>query len=230
MFRSCVTDRRLLVLLDDAVSERQVRSLMPGSDRSAVIVTARIRLEGLEASQLVALGPFEPGEAIDLLQKIIGISRVRAEPGAAADIVRMCGYLPLAVRIAAVRLSLHPGWSLGEFADRLRDEWHRLDELVAGDLDVRDRFARSYRRLNRRQRQTLSVIGTLRTPEFDLARIAPLLGVPIHDAETLVEGLVDSGLLDVCEVNTGAHSRYHVQELVRLFAQAQRARIAAGPH
>ena len=106
--------QRVLVVLDDAADEAQVRPLLPGSAGCAVLVTSRSRLAALAGSHGVSLGALPPDQASGLLAAIIGADRAAAEPDAVAEIARLCGHLPLALRIAGARLvSRPPGRSRG---------------------------------------------------------------------------------------------------------------------
>ncbi|MFC7589806.1 BTAD domain-containing putative transcriptional regulator [Nonomuraea antimicrobica] len=137
LYRSTTARRRLLVVLDDAADEAQVRPLLPTGPGSLTLVTSRSPLAGLEAARAYELGLLDEDEAVALLAGVAGHERVGAEPEAALRIVRLCGHLPLALRIAGSRLARRPGWTLGHLAGRLGDERRRLDELSAGDLAVR---------------------------------------------------------------------------------------------
>ncbi|HSO56430.1 MAG TPA: helix-turn-helix domain-containing protein, partial [Actinomycetes bacterium] len=137
MYRARLADRRVLVVLDNAASEAQVRPLLPGGPGCAVLVTSRRRLSGLEGARLVELEVLTPRQAMELLSRVVGATRTAAEPEAATAIVAYCGYLPLAVRIAGAKLAARRRWSLRRLADRLADERGRLSELSAGDLEVR---------------------------------------------------------------------------------------------
>jgi hypothetical protein len=132
-YRSRLADRRVLVVLDNAASEAQVRPLLPASPGCAVLVTSRARLSGLEAAHPLTLDVLEADQAVELLATLAGPGRVAAEPEAAATIVGLCGWLPLAVRIAGARLAGRPQWRLALLAERLADEHRRLDELATGD-------------------------------------------------------------------------------------------------
>jgi hypothetical protein len=145
LYRSLIADRRVLVVLDNAASEEQVRPLLPSGSRSAALITSRTRLSGLEAARPLRLDVLRPDEAVKLFARVVGEHAVAAEPEAARAIVGYCGCLPLAVRIAAVRLAVHPGRTLHTLAQRLGDERRRLQELRVGDLDVRASLALSYR-------------------------------------------------------------------------------------
>jgi DNA-binding SARP family transcriptional activator len=143
-YRSGLADRQLLVVLDNAASEAQVRPLLPASRGCAALITSRAHLGGLEAAHLLTLEVLEAEQAVALLAKLAGPERVAAEPEAAQAIVQLCGRLPLAVRIAGARLAARPQWRLALLAERLADERRRLDELATGDLEVRASVALSY--------------------------------------------------------------------------------------
>src|SRR5262249_4260662 len=144
-FRSLAARRRLLVLLDNARSAEQVRPLLPGSTTCGVLVTSRQVLATLEGARCMHLDVLPEDQALQLLGRVTGSERVADEPEAAAELVRRCGRLPLAVRIAGARLVARPGWSIEELAERLADATRRLEELQAGELAVRASFEVSVR-------------------------------------------------------------------------------------
>ncbi|MFI6318150.1 BTAD domain-containing putative transcriptional regulator [Nonomuraea sp. NPDC050556] len=207
LFRSRLSGRRVLVVLDDAADEGQVRPLVPGNAGCAVLVTSRRRLSGLEGARHAEIEVFEPEWAVDLLAGIAGAARVRAEPEAAAEIVRLCGRLPLAVRIAAARLAARPLWSLSRFAVLLSDERRRLSELAVGDLEVRASLALSREGLSRDARAAFPLLALLDQPWI------PAFAAHAVCPPGVVEELVDARLLD--EV---AEDRYHFHDLTRLYA------------
>jgi hypothetical protein len=194
LYRSRLADRQVLVVLDNAVDEAQVRPLLPGSPGCAVIVTSRAPL-GVIPAHLTVLDVLTPGQAIELLEAIIGQDRVAAEPTAAAAIVELCGRLPLALRIAGARLATKPHWRLARLADRLGDERNRLDELRAGDLEVRTSFMLSYQGRSDDERRLFRLLGLLHSPDFTAWMAAALLDAPVVVAEDLLERLVEVQLL-----------------------------------
>ncbi|MBF9129618.1 winged helix-turn-helix domain-containing protein [Plantactinospora sp. S1510] len=232
-FRDAVHDRRLLVVVDDARSAAQVRPLLPGGSAGAVIVTSRQRLTGLEGAAHLGLATFEPAEAVGLLERIVGSGRVATEPEAVAEIARLCGYLPLAVRIAAARLAARPHWRLGQLAERLRDELNRLDELATDDLEVRASLGLSYRSLAEPARRMLRLSSLLDAPDVPAWIGAAMLDVTPSRAEGLLESLVDASLLELIPGTsvelpepTGpsvGEPRYGMHDLVRLFARERAA-------
>ena len=219
LFRTVLTGRRVLVLLDDASAEGQVRPLLPGAPGCAAVVTSRLPLDGLEGAGRVGLDVLDPGTAVALLARITGRERVDAEPEAAAEIVRLCGYVPLAVRIAGARLSHRRHRTLGWLAETLRDERHRLDELAAGDLAVRASFRLSYQRLDPVTRRLFRLLGLLEAPDFGEWVAAALLDVPYRTGLEHVEALVDAQLLTVTGTDPRGRPRLRHHDLVRLYAR-----------
>jgi DNA-binding SARP family transcriptional activator len=218
-YRSQLADRRVLVVLDNAAAEAQVRPLLPGSDGCAVLVTSRVRLGGLEAAHPLPLDVLEAGQAVALLARLAGPGRVAAEPEAAAAIVRLCGWLPLAVRIAGARLAGRSQWRLALLAERLADEHRRLHELAAGDLEVRASLALSYQGRGEQERRLFRLLGLLVAPSFPAWVASALLGVGLAEAEGLLERLVDAQLVEAAGQDQAGQLRYRLHDLLRVYAR-----------
>jgi DNA-binding SARP family transcriptional activator len=218
LYRSLLAGRRVLVVLDDAASERQVRPLLPSQSGCGAIVTSRAPLSGLETAEQLRLDVLQPDDAVQLLGRVAGHERVAAEPEAADDIVGLCGYLPLGVLIAGARLAARRGWPLRVLAARLGDERRRLDELVSGDLEVRASVELSYRALGERERRGFRLLGLLGLPDFAPWLLAPVLDGSVAEAERMVDRLADAQLLDFAGVDGTGQVRYRLHDLVRLFA------------
>jgi DNA-binding SARP family transcriptional activator len=219
MYRSLVADRRVLVLLDDAEDERQLRQLMPAGAQCGVVVTARGRITGLPGTHPIQLGMLDDAEAVLLLSFIAGTNRVRGEPQGARALARLCGGLPLALRIAGARLAARPHWRLSSLVDRLEDGRRRLGELSHGDLDVRASLALSYQGLVPAAQVLLRRIGLLDAPDFPAWAAAALLDTSLVEADQLIDSLVDAQLLEVTgRAVTGGH-RYRCHDLIRDFAR-----------
>lgn len=219
LYRARLSDRRILVVLDNAADEAQVRPLLPGSPGCAVLVTSRRRLAGLEGAATVDLDVMEPDQAIELLGKVAGSERVAAEPEAASMLAHLCGYLPLAVRIAGARLAARRHRRLAGYATRLQDERRRLGELRAGDLEVRASFALSYQALSKDEQQMFRLLGLLNGPDFAAWVAAALLDCALEVAEDLVERLVDAQLLEAGGEDATGLIRYRFHDLLRVFAR-----------
>ncbi|MDI9886854.1 BTAD domain-containing putative transcriptional regulator [Streptomyces sp. HNM0645] len=215
LFRSLLDGRRVLVLLDNARDAAQIRPLLPGTAGCAALVTSRVRMVDLAGAHLVDLDVMSPDEALQLFTRIVGEERVTAEREAALDVVAACGFLPLAIRIAASRLAARRTWTVSVLAAKLADERCRLDELQAGDLAVKATFELGYGQLEPAQARAFRLLGLADGPDISLTAAAATLGLPEHDTEDLLEALVDTSLLE-----SAAPGRYRFHDLVRLYARA----------
>ncbi|MGW1172312.1 BTAD domain-containing putative transcriptional regulator [Kitasatospora sp. NPDC002543] len=220
LYRSLLANRRMLILLDNARDADQIRPLIPGVSGCAVLATSRSRLAGIPGAQLFDVEELTPQEALALFSAIVGEQRVAAEPEAAMAVVTACGFLPLAVRIAAARLASRPRWSVSDLARRLADQRRRLDELQLGNLAVETTIGLGYGQLSVDEARAFRLLALIDSPDIPLAAAAALLGVDEYTAEDLVEALVEANML---ECFTPGRYRYH--DLLRLYAQRQNERI-----
>ncbi len=223
-YRTLLSRRRILIVLDDAANEQQVRPLLPGSVTCSVLVTSRNRLCGLDGAHLVELDMLSVDEATTLLARIAGVERIGAAPEAAAEIVASCGNLPLAVRVAGARLATRRQWTPRLLANRLTDERRRLDELSAGDQQIRASIEMSFRSLEPAAQTAIRRLGYLGLSEFRSWVVAYALGVKIGVAEQVVEYLVDAHLVDYTFVDDAGQARYRLHDLVRIYAREQAER------
>ncbi len=220
-FRTELADRRVLLVLDDAISEAQVRPLLPGAATCAAVVTSRNRLAGLAGARLVDLGSMSTDEATEFLRRVVGDSRVTEDPQACVDIVERCGNLPLAVRIAGARLTSRRQLTPKALADRLSDERRRLDELRVGDQAIRACVELSYRALRSDAQCGLRRLALLGYGGFPLWVVAAAADTDLLSAEDLAERLVDAHLLEHLYLPADGQVRYRMHDLVRLYALEQ---------
>ncbi|MEV7655017.1 BTAD domain-containing putative transcriptional regulator [Streptomyces anulatus] len=224
LYRSTLDGRRILILLDNAHDAAQIRPLLPGTPGCAALVTSRVRMVDLAGAHLVDLDVMSPEEALQLFTRIVGAERVGAEREAALDVVAACGFLPLAIRIAASRLAARRTWTVSVLAAKLADERRRLDELQAGDLAVKATFELGYGQLEPAQARAFRLLGLADGPDISLAAAAAVLNLHPHVAEDLLEALVDTSL-----VESAAPGRYRYHDLVRLYARACAERDEQSP-
>ena len=224
MYRNLVADRRILVVLDDAVDESQVAPLLPGSGTAAVMITSRRQLAGLAGATHIETGVLDAASSLDLLGRIAGADRVHTQSAAAAAVAGHCGHLPLALRIAGARLATRPHWDIQRLADRLADETKRLDELRHGDLGIRVNISLSYDNASAQARRLLRRLALLEIPVFSGWLAAALLNGPVEDAEDVLDDLVATRLIETAGDGSGVHSQYRFHDLIRVFA---RERLAA---
>ncbi|WP_328478765.1 tetratricopeptide repeat protein [Actinoplanes sp. NBC_00393] len=210
LWRTEVARRRVLVVFDNAGSSEQVADLLPTAPGSLALVTSRRRLAGLDGVYPEALPLLDPDEAVTLLARIAG-ERVRAEPEAAAEVVRRCGGLPLAIRLAGSRLAHRPRWRVSDLLSRLGAA--TLPQLSAEDRTVSSAFALTYRQLGEPARRLFRLLGVYPGAGFDAHAVAALTGLPYQAADDLLNDLVDVHLLE-----NPARNLFRLHDLLREYA------------
>ncbi|MFG2623194.1 BTAD domain-containing putative transcriptional regulator [Streptomyces sp. NPDC048507] len=223
MYRTLLASRRVLVVLDDAASESQVRPLLPGSNTCAVLVTSRVRLTGLPGAHRVELDVMGTEHAVELLVRVIGQERVAREPVAVEALIRTVGGLPLALRIVAARLAARPHWTLASMVHRLANERHRLDELTHGEMTMRASLSLTHDGLASEDRRLLRLLSLAQGQTLPGWLAGALLDDPRPFASDLLEPLVDVQMLDVVGVESTGGFRYRFHEIIRVFAREQLA-------
>ncbi|MUN38683.1 tetratricopeptide repeat protein [Actinomadura litoris] len=214
-WRSELAHRRAVVVLDNAAGAEQVRPLLPGAGPSVALITSRNRLLGLDEVPPVSLDVLSPRESAELLARASGDpggaeGRLARDPESAAEVLRLCGHLPLALRLAAARLRHRPGWTVGVLVERLAEGASEFDTA----------FAMSVRQLDRARRRFFLLLGLVPGSSFDEYVAAALADLPVRDAREMLEDLLDAHL-----VQQPAAGRYRLHDLVR-----QHARRAASEH
>ncbi|WP_055524603.1 AfsR/SARP family transcriptional regulator [Streptomyces graminilatus] len=218
LYRSLLAGRRMIVVLDNARDEEQVRPLLPGSVGCMALVTSRNRLTGLavtEGAHLLAVESLSPDAARDMLAERLGAGRAAAEPEAVADIVASCGGLPLALAVVAARAAIEPRRPLGALAEELREAGGRLDALDVGEeaSRVRAAFSWSYSVLSAGAARMFRLLALHPGPDVGHAAAAALAGVPPERARGLLSELTGGHLL--VEQVPG---RYAFHDLLRVYA------------
>ncbi|MFD9702555.1 BTAD domain-containing putative transcriptional regulator [Lentzea sp. NPDC059081] len=217
LYRSKLSGRRLLLVLDGVSDESQVRPLLPGSPSCAVIVTSRVRLSGLPGVRQFDVDVFDVAKSLELLNRVMGPARVGDEPDAAVELARLCGGLPLALRIASARLVSRPHWRVRGLVRRLRDEARWLDEFAHHGLELRSTFEITHRVLDEQARRLFRLCSLVTAPDFPGWTAAALLDTTVAEAEEVLERLVDAQLVDIVQYGE-ASPRYRLHDLIRVYA------------
>ncbi|MFE3449784.1 tetratricopeptide repeat protein [Nonomuraea sp. NPDC059194] len=194
LWRSELVGRRAIVVLDNAGGADHVRPLLPGTTGSLIMITSRRRLTDLDGVQSMTVDLLPARDAIDLFTRIVG-ERSNAEPIAVLDVLQLCGFLPLAVRISAARLYHRPRWTVEYLAGRLRDQRRRLTELSTADRGVAAAFTMSYQYLSQEQQHMFRLLGLHPGHDVDPHVAAALADLPLDEAENLLEDLLDAHML-----------------------------------
>lgn len=215
-----LAEHRALLVIDDARRESEVRPLLPETGDSAVIVTARSRLAGLEAAYRLRIPPLSVPAALEFLRQAIGEHRVAADPVSAERVVRATGLLPLGLRLVAERLALLHHVPLCEYAARLADTPVLFDELSAGDTTLQQRLAAAIDELPWPARQAVPRLGMLPEAVFTLAEAAAVLGTGESTAVRILETLLEANIITVPSAETLAHAvRYELPPLTYAYAR-----------
>lgn len=218
LYRSRLTGRRMLVVLDNARDEGQVRPLLPGAPGCMVLVTSRSRLTGLiatEGASPVVLGLLDDEGARQVLAERIDADRLLAEPWAVDEIIARCARLPLALAVVAARAMTNPGFPLGALAKELTKFQNPLDAFDGSDpvSDIRAVFSWSYRILSPDAARLFRLLGLHPGPHVTTAAAASLAGVPIGAVRRMLTELARAHLLT--ELQPG---RYAFHDLLRAYA------------
>jgi DNA-binding SARP family transcriptional activator len=217
LYRSTVAGKRLLLLLDNARSVDQVRSLLPTGPGSLALITSRDALTGLVArdgARVLTLAPLAAADALDLMERVVGRQRLGSEPDAAAELASLCGGLPLALRVGAAELLYHPELPIADLAKEVAaDRLARLavdsdDESTIGVI-----FERSYLALTERLRRAFRLLGRVPGGDVSLDSITAVVDVPMAEARLVASDLVNASLLERLD-----DERFQMHDLVKVYA------------
>ncbi|MGW6741575.1 tetratricopeptide repeat protein [Streptomyces sp. NPDC055025] len=213
LWRARLTGLRAVVVLDNAASIAQIRPLLPGTADCLILVTSRNRLTDLDAAAVLSLDALTPADAERLLDRIVGGGRVANEPKAVGELLRMCGYLPLAVHITAARLRHRPAWTIAYLTSRLRNCQRRLAELQTAENSVSAVFDSSYQQVLPQHQHLFRLLGALPGTDFDSYAAASIAGIDRESADSILEALLDVHLLQ-----QSSEDRYQLHGLLRAYA------------
>nr|WP_273378549.1 BTAD domain-containing putative transcriptional regulator [Actinopolymorpha pittospori] len=220
-YRTALAGRSLLVVLDNAADPAQVRPLLPAAPGCLTLVTSRDRLSGLVArdgADRLALDTLTTEEAIDLLERLLGPTRAAAETEAVTALAKVCGRLPLALRIAAGFLTDNPAHTVRAYVEQLQ-QGDLLDALtVDGDDDaaIRATFDLSYQRLSDPERRMFRLLGLVPGPDVTPGAAAALAAIPVADAGRQLSRLCASHLL-----TEHVPGRFMLHDLLREYARGR---------
>jgi tetratricopeptide (TPR) repeat protein len=224
LYRSRLAEQRMVIVLDNAATEAQVKPLLPGATGCVVLVTSRRRLAGLDHTHALSLDTLPVPDAIALLRQTAGETRLAGQPPPlVAELAELCGRLPLAIRIAAARLRFHRAWDLAHLVLRLRDQQYRLVELEAGQRSVAAALDLSYQDLDANQRRTYRLLGRHPGRDIEPHAAAALLDTTVREAGRALEQLMEVHLLQ-----EHAPGRYRFHDLTRAHAAHTATRDETG--
>lgn len=213
LWREQAAHRRLLIVLDDAGSRDQVRLLLPGTPGCVVLITSRRRLTGLSGARSLSLDVMQSADAAELFARVAGPERsYHAET--IADVVRLCGYMPLAIQLAASRLRHRPAWTAADLAQLLSRTQNRLREIRGEELEVASSFELSYRYLASQQQVIFRQVGCYPVADFSLHAVSAASCLTLAEADRVIDGLRGYHMLE--EPISG---RFRCHDLLREYAK-----------
>jgi tetratricopeptide (TPR) repeat protein len=215
LWRDRMAGKRVLLVLDDATGSDQIRPLLPGTAGTLVLITSRRRLTALPEALAITLGILEPAEAARLLVLLAGRDGLEASDTSVSAVVRLCGYLPLAISLTAGNLKHHPAWTVTDLVDDLDSAKNRIVAIRAEDVSVAAAFDLSYRELSDSQKRLFRRLGLVPGPDIDAFAAAALDDQELVTASRLLDDLYVAHLVD-----EPARGRYRMHDLIREHAVA----------
>jgi DNA-binding SARP family transcriptional activator/tetratricopeptide (TPR) repeat protein len=216
LYRSVLSDRRVLVLIDNARDVEQVRPLLPGAAGCHVIVTSRNRLTGLVAAEgafLLTLDTLSIEDARETLVRRLGPERAESESAAVEEIIALCGRLPLALAIVAARAAANPHFPLTAITAKLKRTNGLAGFRDSDALDVRTVFSWSYRILSPDAAKLFRLLSLHSGPDASVGAAASVIGASYFDTLDLLDELTRTRFL--IEHKPG---RFVAHDLIRAYA------------
>ncbi|MFB9800109.1 BTAD domain-containing putative transcriptional regulator [Streptomonospora salina] len=218
LWRASLTGRRVLIVLDNVANFAQISPLLAAAPGSFTIVTSRQDLPGLSGAQYISLGMLDDEASLQLFAAVLGQERIEQEHGTAHEVVRMCGGLPLALRIVAGRMLSRPRWTFEHVKQRLSEHHRMFRELRIEGHSVEAVFELSYQSLNGEQRRAFLTLGVMIGGTVDLHGAAALLDCDPPEADDLLQELVSVCLLEEPSVDL-----YRFHDLLGSYAREKAA-------
>jgi predicted ATPase len=217
LWRARMTDKRILLILDNAASSRQVAPLLPGTATSLVMITSRRYLGDLPVAAIsMALDTLPSQDAQAMFTNLA--PRAEAEQDKVLEMVSLCGHLPLAITLLASLFTRHPSWTMDNLITETKA---KLLTVKAEDHTVAAAFELSYQYLTAKQQLFFRHLGLHPGPDIDPYAAAALTGLPLEEASEVLDALHGDRLLA-----EPAPRRYRMHNLIHQYARVLAA--AAG--
>jgi tetratricopeptide (TPR) repeat protein/transcriptional regulator with XRE-family HTH domain len=215
LWRDRMSGKKVLLVLDDATGSDQVRPLLPGTDETLVLVTSRRRLAALPEAMPITLDTLQPSQAAELFVRLVDRADLRVADHGVNEVVRLCGYLPLAITLMAGQLKHHHTWTAPDLAADLASARDRLTVLHAEEHSVAAAFDLSYADLTTQQQQLFRRLGLQLGSDIDAYATATLNNSELQATTRLLQDLFAHHLID-----EPAKGRYRFHDLIREHARA----------
>ncbi|NER21282.1 MAG: tetratricopeptide repeat protein [Symploca sp. SIO1C2] len=228
LYRSLLSNKRALILLDNARDEAQISPLLPDSPNCGVLATTRKQFTNFAEATVVDLEVMAEADALAMLRSLVGLEPSETELEASNNLINLCHRLPLAIRITSGILRNQPNGKIVAYTHQLADERQRLTQLYLRDLAVRASLTLNYQELDATAARLFRLLGLLNGLNFSLPIAAALLDVELTVAKESVEYLVERQLLEPACQTESQQERYCFHDMVRSFARGQLAQEELG--
>jgi tetratricopeptide (TPR) repeat protein len=217
-FQDATEGKRLVIVLDNAVSYEQVRSLIPRSPTCHVIVTSQPRFAKLGVMPLI-LEPLSLDSAVALFHDVAPSRRASTadEEANLLKVLTVCDGLPLAIRVLGARLGHRPSYSFKWILESLDREKGLSSAFGPGREEITASFRVSYKELTPPLAKLFRRLGAVPGSSFERNLAAELAEVQAHEAGILLEQLNDLQLLQ----QTADPNYFTMHSLLRQFAIEQ---------
>ncbi|MFG1880829.1 BTAD domain-containing putative transcriptional regulator [Micromonospora sp. NPDC049102] len=212
-WRRELAHRRSVIILDNAAGSDQILPLLPIEPTAVVLVTSRRRLTHPDLGASQSLPVMSSREGVDLLTLSVGRERVDAEPEAAVEVVRRCGHLPLAIRLAGARLAHRRGWRLADLAAQMAGGTSALLQLGGENSTITGAFTASYEPLSESTKRAFRFLGLYPGSRFGPISVAALTGLTVAEAHAALDDLTDRHLVE--NLNS---RQYGLHDLMRQYS------------
>ena len=223
LWRAQLSRRRAVVILDDAANPDQIRPLLPTSSRCLILITTRRRLGDLGNARTVTLEVLASGDAITLFRQIAGEDRAQ-DTAQVAEVVGLCGRLPLAIQLTASRIAQDRRLSLAGLIEELSQSPVRLGGTGAAGPEVMSAFDLSYQSLEPDHQRLFRRLGASPCTSIGLQAAAALDGCTLAEAEKALATLLDYHLLA-----RAPDGQFRFHDLIRGYAAVRAARDDSTP-
>jgi tetratricopeptide (TPR) repeat protein/transcriptional regulator with XRE-family HTH domain len=214
LWRDRLSGRRVLLVLDDVASSEQVLPLLPGTGTSLVLVTSRRSLTALADAHLIRLEVLSRAESARLLTTLAERPGLDPTDASVDQIIRLCGYLPLAIGLIAARLRHRPAWTASQLADHLASEQNRLASMRAEHLSVTAAFDMSYRNLAANEQRLFRLLGLHPGADIEVYAASALSGFDLAMTRHSLDSLIEQYL-----ISEHSPGRFRMHDLIREHAR-----------
>jgi tetratricopeptide (TPR) repeat protein len=216
----------VLVVLDDVVNLESFYQLLPKVKRFRVLITTRLRNLDPDIEE-IPLDVLSPEDALNLLTKLVGDTRVQKEKQQAQELCKRLGYLPLGLQLVGRYLRKKPLLSLDKMLQRLEEQRELLNQpqsTVNVNIPlqgVKAIFELSWKELNptsQHMGEFLSLFVPTNIPWQLVEYACESLNWQESDIETANEQLYEHHLI---EQLVEGEPLYKIHPLIRGFLQAK---------